>query len=93
MEVDEMRLIRDKAVKDMQVQLAYVEPVGLPHWMLMLLMLPVFFGEALKVTAKISWVTLKSMALMPFKGFVVWVDLLSIIYEFLTQIVERMGRK
>jgi hypothetical protein len=93
MDVDEMRQIRDNAVKSMQEQLAYVEPVGLPHWVLMSLMLPVFFGEAMKMTAKISWVCLKCMFFMPFKGFVVWADMMGIIYWFLNQIVERMGRK
>ena len=93
MDVDEMRQIRDNAVKSMQGQLAYVEPTGLPHWVLMSLMLPVFFVEALKMTAKISWACLKSTLSMPFKGMVVWADMMGIIYWFLRQIVERMGRK
>lgn len=93
MDVDEMRQIRDNAVKTMQEQLAYVEPVGLPHWVLMSLMLPVFFGEAVKMTVKIVGVCLKGMVVLPFKGMVVWADMMGIIYWFLRQIVDRMGRK
>jgi hypothetical protein len=93
MGVDEMRQIRDKAVKSMQEQLTYVEPTGLPQWVLMSLMLPVFFGEALKMTVKIVGVCLKGMIMLPFKGMAVWADMMGIIYWFLRQIVERMGRK
>lgn len=93
MDVDEMRAIRDDAVAAMQDKLEETESTDLPYWVLMSLMLPLFFGAALGMTARMLWVLVKGWITSPFSFLYMWTDMVAIIWWFLHGMVERMKKK
>ena len=93
MDVDELRRIRDEAVAEMHRQIELVEPVNLPYWILMSMMLPLFMGAALKMTGRMLWTLVMGWIKSPFSFLAIWTDLLGIMWWFLKSSVERMARK
>ncbi len=93
MDVDELRRIRDEAVAEMHHQIELVEPVNLPYWILMSMMLPLFMGAALKMTGRMLWTLVMGWIKSPFSFLAIWTDLLGIMWWFLKSSVERMARK
>ena len=93
MDVDELRRIRDEAVAEMHHQIELVEPVDLPYWILMSMMLPLFMGAALKMTGRMLWTLVMGWIKSPFSFLAIWTDLLGIMWWFLKSSVERMARK
>ncbi len=93
MDVDELRRIRDEAVTEMHRQIELVEPVDLPYWILMSMMLPLFMGAALKMTGRMLWTLVMGWIKSPFSFLAIWTDLLGIMWWFLKSSVERMARK
>jgi len=93
MDVDELRRIRDEAVAEMNHQIELVEPVDLPYWLLMSMMLPLFMGSALKMTGRMLWTLVMGWIKSPFSFLAIWTDLLGIMWWFLKSSVERMARK
>lgn len=93
MDVGEFRRIRDDAVAEMHRQIELVEPVDLPHWLLMSMMLPLFMGAALQMTGSMLWTLVLGWIKSPFSFIVIWADLLGIMWWFLKSSVERMARK
>ena len=93
MDVGEFRRIRDDAVAEMHRQIELVEPVDLPHWLLMSMMLPLFMGAALQMTGRMLWTLVLGWIKSPFSFLAIWADLLGIMWWFLKSSVERMARK
>ncbi len=92
MDVDEMRVIRDNAITNMQNLLEETERTDLPHWVLMSLMLPLFFGAALSMTWRLLWVLVKGWITSPFGFLMAWADMIGILWWFLRGTVERMKK-
>ena len=93
MDVGELRRIRDEAVAEMHSQIEQVEPVDLPHWLLMSMMLPLFMGAALQMPGRMLWTLVVGWVKSPFSFLAIWADLLGIMWWFLKSSVERMARK
>ena len=93
MDVDELRRIRDEAVAEMHHQIELVEPVDLPYWILMSMMLPLFMGAALQMTGRMLWTLVWGWVKSPFSFLAIWADLLGVMWWFLKSSVERMARK
>ncbi len=93
MDVGEFRRIRDNAVAEMHHQIELVEPVDLPRWLLMSMMLPLFMGAALQMTGRMLWTLVVGWLKSPFSFLAIWADLLGIMWWFLKSSVERMARK
>lgn len=93
MDVGELRRIRDEAVAEMHSQIEQVEPVDLPHWLLMSMMLPLFMGAALQMTGRMLWTLVVGWLKSPFSFLAIWADLLGIMWWSLKSSVERMARK
>ena len=91
MDVDELRRIRDEAVAEMHRQIELVEPVNLPYWILMSMMLPLFMGAALKMTGRMLWTLVMGWIKSPFSFLAIWTDLLGIMWWFLRSSVKRMS--
>ena len=91
MDVNELRRIRDEAVAEMHHQIELVEPVDLPYWILMSMMLPLFMGSALKMTGRMLWTLVMGWIKSPFSFLAIWTDLLGIMWWFLKSSVERMS--
>ena len=91
MDVDELRRIRDEAVAEMHHQIELVEPVDLPYWILMSMMLPLFMGAALKMTGRMLWTLVMGWIKSPFSFLAIWTDLLGIMWWFLRSSVKRMS--
>ena len=93
MDVGELRRIRDEAVAEMHSQIEQVEPVDLPRWLLLSMMLPLFMGAALQMTGSMLWTLVLGWIKSPFSFLAIWADLLGIMWWFLKSSVERMARK
>lgn len=90
---DEFKKIRDEAVASMQEQLRRVDPVDMPYWVLMTLMVPIFMAAALAMTGRMLWTLVKTWLLSPFVFVAAWTDMLVIFWWFLRSTVERMTRR
>ncbi len=90
---DEMKQIRDSAIESMKLSLDSVEPIDAPHWLLSIVALPVFVREVIKAAFTMIYVCLKSMLILPFTAFKLWLDMVCIIYWYLGQIVDMMSKK
>jgi len=77
----------------MHSQIEQVEPVDMPHWLLMSMMLPLFMGAALQMTGRMLWTLVVGWIKSPFSFLTIWADLLGIMWWFLKSSVERMARK
>ncbi len=93
MDVSDLKRIRDEAVSKMKGQIDLIEPVDLPWWLLMTMMLPVFFISAVQMTVRMLFAFIIGLVKSPFSFLAVWVDLLSVMWWFLKSNVERMSKK
>ena len=57
--MDDIKVIRDKAIERMQATLESVEPVDMPYWVMMAIMFPVFMYEALSMTIQMVWTLIR----------------------------------
>ena len=93
MDVGEFRRIRDDAVAEMHRQIELVEPVDLPHWLLMSMMLPLFMGAALQMTGSMLWTLVLGWIKSPVSFLAIWADRLGVMWWFLKSSVARRARK
>ena len=93
MDVSDLKRIRDEAVSKMNGQIDLIEPVDLPWWLLMTMMLPVFFISAVQMTVRMLFAFIIGLVKSPFSFLAIWVDLLSVMWWFLKSSVERMSKK
>jgi hypothetical protein len=58
----------------MHSQIEQVEPVDMPHWLLMSMMLPLFMGAALQMTGRMLWTLVVGWIKSPFSFLAIWAD-------------------
>lgn len=90
---DEFKKIRDDQVAIMREQLDRVEPVDMPRWALMAIMIPIFTVAALTMTGQMFWTLIKIWVLSPFMFVADCTDMLVTLWWFLRSHVERMTRR
>lgn len=90
---DSLKVIRNEVVESMKEALASVEPVGVPAWIITLLIIPVWLWEGLKILWHFTFKVVVTYITLPVVSLYYLIDTLIVMSWFFRHIVKKMSER